>query len=129
MAKLPMSASPEITPSRMFFAGRSVPPGNVCTLIFPPVLFSTSLAQCSIWTQGKVGAGGKLAYGRVVAFVSAAGAGDGESIAMRGRQAKRNRMSLKRMSYLLDASMRLDIWTPFVIIGKERTAERRTGEI
>src|SRR5512139_3961964 len=52
MAKLPTSASPEITPSRMFFAARSVPPGNVWTFTLPPVRFSTSFAQCSIWTHG-----------------------------------------------------------------------------
>src|SRR3989304_5452792 len=61
-----MSAIPEMTPSKMFLAARSVPPGNVWTFTFPWVRFSTSFAQRSIWTQGEVAAGGKLAYRSVI---------------------------------------------------------------
>jgi len=61
MAKLPMSAMPETTPSRMFLADSSVPPGKVWTFTLPAVRVSTSLAQRSICTQGNVAAGGKLA--------------------------------------------------------------------
>src|SRR3990170_695962 len=61
-----MSAIPEMTPSKMFFAARSVPPGNVWTFTFPRVRIETSFAQCSIWTQGKVAAGGKFAYRSVI---------------------------------------------------------------
>ena len=61
MAKLPMSAIPEVTPSSMFLAPTRVPPGKVFTFTAPWVRFSTSFAQRSIWTLGKVTAGGKLA--------------------------------------------------------------------
>src|SRR5512140_728414 len=61
-----MSAIPEMTPSTMFFAARSVPPGNVWTFTFPWVRSETSFAQRSIWTQGKVADGGKLAYRSVI---------------------------------------------------------------
>src|SRR5512141_795388 len=61
-----MSAIPEMTPSKMFLAARSVPPGNVWTFTLPWVRFSTSFAQRSIWTQGKVADGGKLAYRSVI---------------------------------------------------------------
>ncbi len=50
-----------MTPSKMFFAGSRVPPGKVWTFTLPFVRFSTSLAQRSIWTQGKVCDGGKFA--------------------------------------------------------------------
>ena len=50
-----------MTPSKMSFAPSSVPPGYVLILIRPPVRFSTSSFQRSIWTQGKVEAGGKFA--------------------------------------------------------------------
>src|SRR5512140_2774036 len=61
-----MSAIPEMTPSKMFFAARSVPPGNVWTFTLPWVRSETSFAQRSIWTQGKVADGGKLAYRSVI---------------------------------------------------------------
>src|SRR5512143_203809 len=61
-----MSAIPEMTPSKMFLAARSVPPGNVWTFTLPLVRFSTSFAQRSIWTQGKVAEGGKVAYRSVI---------------------------------------------------------------
>src|SRR5512143_3829162 len=125
MAKLPMSARPEITPSRMFLAGRSVPPGKVCTLTLPPVLFSTSPAQCSIWTQGKVGAGGKLAYVRVIALASAAGTGAGRSVARSDSPARRGRTFLNRMGFLLGTSTRPDISTHSVFIGTVRRPGRR----
>jgi hypothetical protein len=68
MAKQPISAVPEMTPSNMFFGLSRVLPGKVCTATFPPVFFSTSVFHLSIWTQGKVGAGGKLAYLSVIVW-------------------------------------------------------------
>ena len=56
----------------MFLAARSVPPGNVWTFTFPWVRIETSFAQRSIWTQGKVAEGGKLAYRRVIVSVDGA---------------------------------------------------------
>src|SRR5512134_3796644 len=82
-----MSAIPEMTPSKMFFAARSVPPGNVWTFTLPLVRFSTSLAQRSIWTLGKVAAGGKLAYRSVI--VSAEGAVPGARNMARNRTGRR----------------------------------------
>jgi hypothetical protein len=82
-----MSAIPEMTPSKMFLAARSVPPGNVWTFTLPWVRFSTSFAQRSIWTQGKVAAGGKLAYRSVI--VSADGAVPGATTKARKRADKR----------------------------------------
>ena len=56
-----MSAVPAMTPSKMFLAGSSVPPGKVLIFTWPFVRFSISLTHRSIWTQGKVEAGGKFA--------------------------------------------------------------------
>jgi hypothetical protein len=61
MAKFPISAVPVMTPSKIFFAASSVPPGKVWTLTRPFVLFSTSFAHLSICTQGNVVEGGKFA--------------------------------------------------------------------
>src|SRR5512135_1319239 len=82
-----MSAIPEMTPSKMFLAARSVPPGNVWTFTLPWVRFSTSFAQRSIWTQGNVDEGGKLAYRRVI--VSADGAVPGATNRARKRTDRR----------------------------------------
>lgn len=62
-----------MTPSNMFFGLSKVLPGKVCTATFPPVRFSTSVFHLSIWTQGKVGAGGKFAYLRVMVWLVATG--------------------------------------------------------
>ena len=80
-----MSAIPEMTPSKMFLAARSVPPGNVWTFTFPLVRFSTSFAQRSIWTQGKVAAGGKFAYRSVIGSA----AGDVTGTAKQGKEKDR----------------------------------------
>src|SRR5512140_1053601 len=82
-----MSAIPEMTPSKMFLAARSVPPGNVWTFTLPWVRFSTSFAQRSIWTQGNVEAGGKFAYRSVI--VSADRAVPGATNRARRRTDKR----------------------------------------
>src|SRR6266498_1378322 len=67
-----MSAIPEMTPSKMFLAARSVPPGNVWTFTFPLVRIETSFAQRSICTQGKVAEGAKLAYRSVIGSAACA---------------------------------------------------------
>ncbi len=81
-----------MTPSKMFFAGRSVPPGKVCTLTAPLVRASTSFAQRSIWTQGNVGAGGKFAYVSLIG--SAAGAGTGAATNAQASAASTNAMTI-----------------------------------
>src|SRR5271157_228342 len=80
MAKLPMSAVPVMTPSNIFLAAKSVPPGKVFTLTALLVLFSTSFAHLSIWTHGNVVAGEKLAYVSVIFCWASAGRGSARLI-------------------------------------------------
>src|SRR5208283_5547114 len=62
-----------MTPSNMFLAARSVPPGKVFTVTTLLVLFCTSVAHLSIWTHGNVVDGGKLAYVSVIFCWASAG--------------------------------------------------------
>src|SRR5660397_264077 len=69
-----MSATPCSTPSYMFMGVSNVPPGKVSTVTRPSVRFSISSAHFSICTAGKVDAGAKNAYFKVVCSGSSAAA-------------------------------------------------------